>query len=294
MESSNIRNKLREIYAAIVKFLTAKHIRQSIISYLENIEDEEKNSILDYVMDHRELTYFNYGWFREYDSSVDYPIFHDEDGMSYVMYDGKKMYFRRDWGEGRIREYLDSLIPEQDPRSPHLYFAEGEMKEHYGTVIDGGVAEGFFSLTLIDRSEKLYLVECDEAWCEALERTFEPYKDKVTLIKKFLGDRDDERTCTVDSILEKDPDNSRDEADIIKLDIEGAEIDALNGGAYKGKELLICVYHHQNEEKEVKEFLERRPEKYEVVTRKGWIYFLNDIIQHAPYLRRGVLRAVRQ
>jgi 16S rRNA A1518/A1519 N6-dimethyltransferase RsmA/KsgA/DIM1 with predicted DNA glycosylase/AP lyase activity len=47
--------------------------------------------------------------------------------------------------------------------------AEGDV------VVDAGAAEGNFALSVIDKASKVYIIEGDAGWCEALRQTFLPY-----------------------------------------------------------------------------------------------------------------------
>lgn len=90
-----------------------------------------------------------------------------------------------------------------------------------------------------------YLVECDKEWVEALKCTFEPYKDKVTIIEKWLDESDSENTVSIDTLVLN---NKNIDKVIVKMDIEGKETDVI-----KGMEKLIdsdidmtcvvCTYH---------------------------------------------------
>ena len=214
----------------------------------------------------------------------------DNDGRFFVLFNNHRMYFKKSWTKDKIEEYLINLIPEQDERSPHLYFAKGEMKDAYNIVVDAGVAEGIFALMLLDRSKKMYLIEPDEEWVEALKITFKDYMDKVVIVNKFLGNCDSKKMCSLKNIVLENR-----MIDLVKLDIEGAELDALTGIGTEQlasiREYIICVYHYQNEEMDVKYFFEKQKNyRYIFKMREGYIYFLHDKKQVYPYLRHGVIK----
>lgn len=249
-------------------------------------KDKELNKINDYLKNNR-LTYFNYSWFHEYNCEKEYPVLLDENDRFFIMYNNHRMYFKKQWSEQRIKEYLNNLLPEQDKRSPHLYFDTGEMREKYGVVVDGGVAEGLFALSILPKTEKIYLIEPDPEWVEALSLTFASDSDKVIILDKYLGTDDDQ--YSLNNVIA-----SEGEVDLIKLDIEGYEINALRelGESIKHvKEMLVCVYHYQDEEKELRNFLSMIRECIvNIYVRPGYIYFLHDSKQKFPFLRHGVIR----
>ena len=94
-----------------------------------------------------------------------------EKGLPYVFLDGKKLYFKKRWGKKKIQNLYNLLSKEQDVRSPHRYltnqfkFDEGEI------LIDAGVAEGNFALTVVEKASKLILFEADKEWIEPLKAT---------------------------------------------------------------------------------------------------------------------------
>ena len=70
---------------------------------------------------------------------------------------------------------------EQDQRSAHHYF--NNNKDVTGKVfVDVGCAEGYSSLEIIEEAKHVYLFEQNESWLEAIRATFEPWKDKVTIV----------------------------------------------------------------------------------------------------------------
>lgn len=259
-------------------------IRREIKKYLSTQRPQEVKPVLDFLKKHR-LTYLNYDWYVNYDSRREYPIKKDKDGRYYVEYNSHRMYFKKSWTQKQIVQYLNSLIPEQDIRSPHAYFCN-DKKDHYNVVIDAGVAEGMFSLDIIDCADKIYLVECDEEWIEALHKTFEPYKDKVIIVEKYLSDNGGEKTISLSEIMKDEC-----EIDLVKMDIEGFELRALKGAEdmiSKIKEYLVCVYHYQDELQDVTDFFEKHGTFFSDV-RAGWIFFKHDKEQKYPYLRRGLV-----
>ena len=78
------------------------------------------------------------------------------------------------------------LLIEQDRRSAHRYV--GSYEELRGkTLLDIGAAEAIFTLDTIEYINHAYLFECDEAWVEALNATFTPWKDKITIVRKYVS-----------------------------------------------------------------------------------------------------------
>ncbi len=107
--------------------------------------------------------------------------------------------------------------------------------------MDIGVAEGNFSLQVVDRVSRLYIIESDDGWIEALQETFRNDREKVTILKKFVTSVDGGKYATLDSLIEEP-------VNFIKMDIEGNEWDALLGaerliGSSENLRCAVCAYH---------------------------------------------------
>lgn len=178
--------------------------------------------------------------------------------LNYAVLDDKKIYFRRYSDKGIVQKAVRELSYEQDIRSPHRYvtnenrilgtlpFPDGKHG-HYvkpgDVVVDVGAAEGIFSISVIDTASHIYLFECDPDWIPALEETFRDDNDKVTLVRKFVSDVEDETSVTLDAYFK-----DREDISFLKADIEGAEPKMLQGAQELLREKRIhrasvCVYH---------------------------------------------------
>jgi hypothetical protein len=182
-------------------------------------------------------------------------------------------------------------LREQDPLSPHLYLTADFNPEEGSVIVDAGVAEGNFALSVVEKAGKLYLVECDPGWMEALRLTFEPWKEKVVFIEKFMSDLPGERTTTIDELLGVE----ENENFFIKLDIEGYERKALSGMnrlMARGKHVRmdICTYHNHDDFSLLKSTLEN----YGFVCRptEGYVLFFHK--GDEPSFRKVLIRAEKK
>ena len=92
------------------------------------------------------------------------------------------------------------LLIEQDKRSAHRYVDSYEELKGK-TLLDIGAAEAIFTLDTIEYIDHAYLFECDESWIKALEATFAPYKEKITIVRKYVSDVDEEDNITLDTFV---------------------------------------------------------------------------------------------
>ncbi len=192
-------------------------------------------------------------------------------GLKYVVHKGsKKLYFPGEYTDYKIQKLYRSLVIEQDIRSPHHYV--DSIDEFSGKVLlDIGSAEGIVALEAIDMVDFVYLFECELRWIEPLKATFEPWKDKIQIVRKYVSDYNDETTVTLDDFLKDKPKDHL----FLKMDIEGAERQALAGGRILFSEatdlqFAICTYHKRDDVKVVSSFLDRYNCKY--FLRKGLLY----------------------
>jgi hypothetical protein len=226
------------------------------------------------------LTPYPYEFMLEY-KTLPVDCFYDQQlEMYYIMHQGKKLYFPHVDKEATVKLYRD-LITEQDIRSPHRYI-EDFNRLSGKTLLDMGAAEGIFSLSVIEIVNHVYLFECDETWIKALNATFAPWKEKVTIIRKYVSDKDDEQNITIGHFLEgKDKRNL-----FLKMDIEGYEQSALKGAENilreaKDLDYAICSYHRAKDAIEIKKIFDSY--HFESEFTAGYLYFENDF-------RKAVIR----
>lgn len=196
----------------------------------------------------------------------------NEKDMLYVMHYGKRLYYPSDYTPEMVYGEYSFCCMEQDEDSPHRYLDSRFWVEAGAVVIDAGTAEGNFALEIIGQVKKLYLVECDSKWIPALEMTFAPWRDKVVIINKMLGDRVDETHTTIDDIA------AGERIDIIKMDVEGAEARALVGAektlqANPDIRCVIATYHAKGMEEKVIQYL--HTEGFRTETTEGYVFYKN-------------------
>ncbi len=266
--------------------------KQFIMKRYRNSHDPEIVGILDYL-GNRDLQVFNYDFVNKYEK-MDFDIRFDEAcGLYFVYYGDKRLYFARtlDTREA-VAEYYRSIMIEQDAESPHRYTDGGFGVKDGDVVIDIGVAEGNFSLQVVDRVSRLYIIEADDGWIEALRQTFRDYRDKVVIIKKFVSSMDAGRYATLDTLI-KEP------VDFIKMDIEGSEWDALLGAKEliarsEGLRCAVCAYHGDFDEVLIKDVLVKYGMETSVT--KGYMWFPETIRQTyvSTRLCRGIVRGIKR
>ena len=241
-------------------------------------------------------------WTKKYKRSA--RIITDKShGLNYTFYNTrshgrKKMYLKKQWDKPFCRDYIRCLLMEQDIHSPHFYFTDTVMEtlKNGGTMLDMGVAEGNFTLEFIDDADRVYMFEPDSDWHGPLKKTFEEYWDKIVLCSKFVSDKSSDSSVSVDEFF---GDNIPTDIKLIKMDIEGYEPNALNGMKKTLEKnpdavLLICVYHKQYAEDEIRNVLSQCG-KYSIKVRDGYMFFSEDPELAFPYIRHGIIecRAVR-
>ena len=217
---------------------------------------------------------YPYLWKKEYDEQ-DYEVNVDHtNSLPYVVHNGKKLYFKRDMLAYAEAAYRGLLI-EQDKRSAHRYVDSYEELKGK-TLLDIGAAEAIFTLDAIDYIEHAYLFECDESWIEALEATFAPYKEKITIVRKYVSDVDDENNIRLDTYFEGQNVNHF----FLKMDIEGYERKALNGAMFLFDTMedisgSVCVYHLHDDVKVMRRYFEQVELKTSL--QPGYLYFEKEM-----------------
>ena len=277
----------------IRKRILAKILRTSILNYYANLPEtplKEVQEVLEYLKSNP-IAVFPYEFQKKYDEKT-IEVMEDKDkGLRYVMLDGKRLYFKKRWSTKRIRHSFNELTKEQDLQSPHRYLKDHFKVEEGEVLVDIGVAEGNFALGAVEKASRLILFETDVEWIEALNATFEPWKDKVLIVNKFVSNITNSSNTTLDDFIGQD-----EKITFLKIDVDGAESRLLEGckrilAEQKPLKLAICTYHKQQDEEEFNSLLIRNG--FKTSHSDGFILFYYDKKIAAPYLRRGLIRATK-
>jgi hypothetical protein len=269
--------------------------RELIISYLEKISsdkrNQEQNAVLSFLYKNK-ASVFPHDFIKKYNPKTIVVYRNDSSGLPYVMHQNKRLFFKRRMSDKLVRSAYSGLCMEQDIDSPHLYETSKFSVQKGDVVVDAGSAEGIFALNVVERAAKIYLFEVEEDWIEALQATFAPYRDKVVIINKYVSDRTEGNSISLDDYFKDEKIN------FIKADIEGAEIHLLNGSTNILKrairdslKIVLCTYHQQNDAKTIEEILKNSG--FYTEFSKGYMIFVLNIWEKLlpPYLRKGVIRA---
>lgn len=269
------------------KIITYKNLEQMIcnrfVEKYEGSNDKEIQSVLEVFRQGNPNILGSYApEIKEYSK-----VYRDEDGFPYILFENKKMYYPLEYKFEKKdgMEVVADILYEQGHESPHLYIRSEEEIPDKAVIVDAGVCEGNFALRYIDKADKVYLIEADPNWMEALRRTFRNYSEKVVFCNKFLSCHDNASEITLDSLVTE-------KIDFLKMDIEGAEVEALLGARSvllnSQARCAICSYHRQYDEKYISYILESYG--YHVEHSKGYMFFpYDDNMVDTLDLRRAVI-----
>ena len=266
--------------------------KEAIIKRYKKSTDKEIQEVLQYLSCN-DLRNFNYNYVHDYRSKK-IRVFYDELlEMYYVIENNYKMYFSKRFKTAEaVENYYLGLLIEQNEKSPHKYLTDSFGVEDGAVVVDAGAAEGMFTLSIINKASKVFLIEPDKDWCQALAYTFEPFKEKVVIVNKSISDYNSEGVTTMDSLF------CNENIDFIKMDIEGEEYYALKGAEKiinKSKKLkcVVCTYHQEFAYEVIRDLFERKG--FCVENSKGYMWFDERNNNYRTYvLRRGLIRTYKE
>lgn len=288
-----------QIYRVIVpkfirKRILAKKLPIAILKYYASLPETptvEIESVLSYLRT-KPIAVFPYSFQDQY-NAADIEVFYDaEKDLHYVVHEGKRLYFKKRWGKQKIRNLYNLLSKEQDFHSPHRYLTEQFKFEDGEILVDAGVAEGNFALSIVEKASRIILFEADKEWIEPLNATFEPWRDKVLIVNKFVSEVTNSTNSTIDDFI------SPSETPIfLKIDVEGAESRLLKGSKrilteQKKLKVAVCTYHKHDDEKEFESLLIQYG--FKTTFSEGFMLFFYDKKIKAPYFRRGLIRAEKR
>lgn len=278
----------------IRKKILASTLRKSVLNYYYGLPEApsiEIQDALNYVRVHG-ISVFPSDFQNKYDEDSIEVLFDQTKWLHYVLMDGKRLYFKKRWSKKRIRHSYIELTKEQDMQSPHRYTTSDFKLEAGEVFVDIGVAEGNFALSVVEQASRLILFEPDTEWIEALNATFEPWKEKVQIVNKFVSDVTNDSSVRLDDYF-----HDGDQISFLKIDVDGAESRLLDGckrilQLHRPLKVAVCTYHKHGDADDFDLLL--RNYGFETSFTNGYILFFYDKQIKAPFFRRGLIRAVKQ
>jgi hypothetical protein len=279
---------VRRLVKNIKKYRVVNNIFRRYGELCKNHPDEEMIEALRYIKQNGPILIpYSLG------DNPPVEILQDEScNLKYVIHEGKRLYFNAAKSDHAITLLVSDLINEQNINSPHCYHSENFDAEEGDILFDIGAAEGIYALSVINKVNKVVLFECESEWFEPLKKTFEPWNDKVVIVKKYVSDSDSDTTITIDSFLEQHSEYV-DKSLLFKVDVEGAEESVLKGMkntlANRNVKAAICVYHKRNDYATLSQMMLNHG--YNVETSKRYMLLHDDWNdEYSPYyLTRGVI-----
>ena len=273
-----------------------KNIRSNILDYYKGSPPSPENhQILDVIsfLKKNPLHMFPYDFINKYDSQQVVVHRDEKSDYRYVIYENKRLYYPLGWTSENIKYSHSFSCLEQDNESPHSYVSSSFIYNEDDIAVDAGTAEGNFSLSIVEKVKKLYIFECSEGWIGPLQKSFEPWREKVEIIPLKLSKNVTSESTTLDQFFAE----KNELPTILKIDVDGGEKDLLSGASRILQQsdklkISLCTYHQKNDFREFKTLLEKL--EFKVHSSKGYMIFYLDEPLKEPYLRKALLFASKQ
>ncbi|MCP9757529.1 FkbM family methyltransferase [Lacihabitans sp. CCS-44] len=282
------------IYEKLIpKSIRLQWLKNKIVKYLgDRVLNDEQREVYEYLQNHK-LSVFPYSFPQKYISNDIFIETDPENGLYYTLWEGKKLYYKNGHQFNKAQVYFNSLLLEQDPLSPHRYLTDTFDVDINDVIVDVGAAEGNFSLSVIEKVKQVYIFEVEKDWIKALEATFEPWKEKVKIVQKYVSDQDTNMSIRLDTFF-----NKNQKVNFIKADVEGAEAQVINGAsdlikAQSNLKIAICTYHRQTDAEDLDKLLKNKGFENNFSDKYMIFYYGKTNIVKPPYLRKAVLRATK-
>ncbi|MEM8728334.1 MAG: FkbM family methyltransferase [Pseudomonadota bacterium] len=268
-------------------------LRREMIAWFEaegRADDPEYAELADFLR-HNPPDFLPYDFARDIHARAIQIHEDPKVGLPFIDHNGKRLYWREGRKLKRIPKDYNAICAEQHPASPHRYLSDRFDITDGDVLVDVGSAEGSLSLDVIDRVGHVYLFETDASWTRALEATFAPWAEKVTIVPKFVGNETRGDMIRLDDYFGTDQ-----RIDFLKLDVEGYEAEVLDGArglidAGCVTRTAVCAYHRREDEANLTRLLIELGFEVEVTPRYMLLYREDGFAP--PYVRRGLLRATR-
>ena len=279
-------------YSNLYQNLRKRVIKRRLLAFLkkEIFQDLNEFEKMYTFLKKNPLSVYAYDFIKKYQPDEIQVYTDNECDMKYVMFEDKRLYFHPGWTEIEIKKYYNMLLTEQDIDSPHRYEYGGFKVEEGDVVVDIGVAEGNFALSVVERASIVYLFETDRNWILALKKTFEPWSDKVVIINKCVSNENTDNEVRLDDYFYNC------EVHFLKIDVDGVEMQVLQGAKrflsnQNRLKVAVCTYHKQYDADVIGDLLESC--RFRFSFSKGYAICFWDRKAPFPWLRRGLLRAVK-
>lgn len=302
MRINLLKMRIRETFNRLRgKETNVERAKRKFLSYYKNTRDLEIKEMYNHIKNTGQFEMINIQLKHDWSDFVPTIKRDDQNNMPYAVHQGKRIYWPEKYNEKEVASQYKGILVEQDEYSPHRYLTDDDIdyirsfKESGKNVIcfECGAMEGLFTRTIIEYLDEAYLFECETDWKDALKTTFSDYTNRAHIISKFVSDHTGGDCIKIDDVFEEQWGGDLEKTLIIvKMDIEGAELKALEGmkkmlSEAKHTLLFVCAYHRQNDEKEIRDYFKNG---YEITHTNGFFCFYTDPLYDEPYIRRCVMK----
>lgn len=227
-----------------------------------------------------------------YPFQLDYNVnnvnIHFDKEFPYFIYKGKIVFLPKSWSLDKLKSYANSVLLEQDFRSPHCYQTSLFELDQNDVLLDIGCGEANFSLENIQIVKKVFLFESNQLWIPTLEKTFYNWKEKVVYSNLRMG------FDSIDFSFVKEWEFQN---IVLKIDVDGGEREVLRFldpllVNFKSIKVAICTYHQNRDASDFEYWFKSRG--FNTQFGEGFMVFYYDKEIEKPYFRPGVLFAYRQ